>query len=492
MSPPALPRYVELIRVSTKDQAERDTPEDQRRALDALRTSRPGVLVTRIETAISGAKAIAERPDLLELEELAASGGFDELRVRHFDRLTRSPDPDEQDRVSRMLRKARAVVVEADGTITDPRTLAGRVITMIKQEGAAEERRRIWERTFGGRKRKAGEGCLAQGQPPFGRTYDKTTGEWGIHPERADIYRRMVELCLGGTSLLGIADALNREGRLTVRGLPWTDASICKLLHDPAMYGTYSTHGYTFHIPPIVDEATYHLVRAKLRSNNSLSGPRPKVFSLLRKKIICDYCGEPMWIQRGGGTPANFLYYRCSARSASCGGYHRLDVVDAAAMDTLRAALNDPEIIAKATALDAPKNAREIILREIAAAERELLDLDKQKEKLQRLYRKGLADERDLEKQMREVQRDLADVRTNLAVAKQRLVEAERATELSEGLIAAINELRASMESASQDQWRKLVELLFDRDGVRLGPNGTLRLVGRIPVGEPLSALGTR
>jgi hypothetical protein len=40
----ALPRIVELLRVSGQGQADRDTPADQRAALDRLREQYPGTL----------------------------------------------------------------------------------------------------------------------------------------------------------------------------------------------------------------------------------------------------------------------------------------------------------------------------------------------------------------------------------------------------------------------------------------------------------------
>ena len=62
------PRFVEMIRVSGRAQVERDTPENQRNALNRLREQRPGVLVERIEElAVSGALGVRERSALQRL-----------------------------------------------------------------------------------------------------------------------------------------------------------------------------------------------------------------------------------------------------------------------------------------------------------------------------------------------------------------------------------------------------------------------------------------
>src|SRR4051794_7125475 len=105
----ALPRYVELVRVSSQGQANRDTPEDQRAALNRLRLSRPGVLIERIDSTVSGAKDSDDRKDLQRLAELARSPAFDEVRVRHTDRLTRHEDPRERFMVYGLIADAGAV-----------------------------------------------------------------------------------------------------------------------------------------------------------------------------------------------------------------------------------------------------------------------------------------------------------------------------------------------------------------------------------------------
>src|SRR4051812_40174303 len=90
-----LPRFVELIRVSSKKQSDADTPEVQRRELEKLQQRRPGVLVERIEdgaSGLSGALGLAARPDLQRLAALARARAFDEVRVYDVDRLTRADD----------------------------------------------------------------------------------------------------------------------------------------------------------------------------------------------------------------------------------------------------------------------------------------------------------------------------------------------------------------------------------------------------------------
>ncbi len=90
---PEQPPFVEVIRVSTQAQADRDTPEEQRAEADRYRAAHPGTFVERIDEAVSGAKDAASRSDIQRLFELLAAGNVRQVRVRHVDRLTRHDDP---------------------------------------------------------------------------------------------------------------------------------------------------------------------------------------------------------------------------------------------------------------------------------------------------------------------------------------------------------------------------------------------------------------
>src|SRR5919197_1288111 len=185
-----LPRFVELVRVSGAGQAARDTPEDQRRALEQLRRSRPGAFVERIDEAISASIDSAHRSDLARLLELGRARAFDELRVRHLDRCTRHDDPRERFVVYGIVRDAGAVIVSADGQVIDPATDAGELNYYVQKLAAAQERRRIVERTREAKERLVREGRLVNGRPPWGRTFDARTGRWGIDKATAATYRR--------------------------------------------------------------------------------------------------------------------------------------------------------------------------------------------------------------------------------------------------------------------------------------------------------------
>src|SRR5436190_15378621 len=139
------PSFVELIRVSTKGQANDDTPEMQRRALDLLAERRPGERMARIEVQVSGAAKMRDRPDLLELERLSKLRAYKELRVYDLDRLTRSDDMRERAAVYGMVADAGAVIVDVSGRVIDPQDESGQseMDYLFRTYFAAHERKRI-------------------------------------------------------------------------------------------------------------------------------------------------------------------------------------------------------------------------------------------------------------------------------------------------------------------------------------------------------------
>ncbi len=477
-------RYVELIRVSSVGQRDKDTPQDQRAALDRLRLSRPGTLVERIDSCTSGAKDSDDRADLTRLFKLAADKALDELRVRHVDRITRHPDARQRAAIFGALMDAGAKVVEASGREIDPADEMGELDLTLQGWFAARERKRILERTLAGKERKAREGRLVSGRPPAGRTWDKRTGTWGVDEKGAALVRRIFKLCLAGHSLSKIAADLNREGIPTFGGNEWTATHVSRILHDPAATGAYSSHGHTASIPPLVDKATFEAAGERLRNNNSLSGPPAKIPAMLRKLITCAICESPLYVDKGGRTRDPHHYYVCSSFNPDCAVYHNVAKVDAAVRERIKAWLERPDVLRAGT--ERPKDEVREAESEAEEARRELRDLDRQEERVGRLLMKGLTPKVN-EKLLGEVVRNRAGAEQRLKAAQVRRDAAAHRDAMALELEAKIAELRAGIAKSTPKAWRKLCELLFPRSSstwIRIHPDGGLELKGTISIND--------
>jgi hypothetical protein len=481
-----IPRFVELIRVSSAGQAERDTPEDQRRALDRLAKTRPGRIVERIDhgaTGLSGAADLAQRPDLQRLAALSRERAFDELRVRHLDRLTRHDDPRERFAIYGMVADAHAVIVDAGGHVVDPATEIGEVDYFLQTWASARERRKIVERTVTARKR-----LSAEGRPmttiPYARRYDHAAREWRTDPVELKVYRRIFAEVIGGTSLHRLAAELNAEGLTAPKGGPWEASSLRQMIRKPAAIGRITSYGHPIDCPPVVDDVTQRRAVAAMTRGRSRSGPPAKHRALLRRIAVCAVCGSTMHVVVGG-TKSVGLYYRCAkAKSrhgvpAACaaGRHHRVDELDAAFLAALRAAVRDPERLLRDAAPSDTGQARA----DLEVVRRELERLDRREENLVRMRSQGEVRDEMWRRQSAEIGRLRAAAEERRGALLGSIESAERLRDQAQDSRAAVEAIRRRLAKASWEEWRQLVEAVWPRqDGtwIRIHPTGRIATAG--------------
>lgn len=299
-----LPRIVELVRVSSEAQKEKNTAELQRIALDKLRMSRPGVLVRRIEAlAVSGAKGVLQREDLQELLRLSRAKAYDELRVWNLDRLTRSEDPRERMAVFGMAIDAEAKIVDCTGKVIDPKDTSGmgELDYYLQSFFASRERLKIIARTGAGRRRAAQEGVLVQGSPPYGRRFNHDAKRWELVPHEVETYQRIIREVLAGKSVREIVDGLNQSAIAPARKSKWSPSTVKRLLRVPTIVGEYTVCGFKSHIPPITTREEWDQVRAALQMRRTTK-PLGSVAipSILRGLMKCEACGMTVHVMSDG------------------------------------------------------------------------------------------------------------------------------------------------------------------------------------------------
>jgi DNA invertase Pin-like site-specific DNA recombinase len=483
-----IPRFVELIRVSSAGQAERDTPEDQRRALDRLAKTRPGRLVERIDhgaAGLSGAADLAQRPDLQRLATLSRERAFDELRVRHLDRLTRHDDPRERFAIYGMVADAQAVIVDAGGHVVDPATEIGEVDYFLQTWASARERRKIIERTVTARKRLA-----AEGRPmttiPYGRRYDHATGEWSTDPREMTVYRRIFAEVIGGTSLHRLAARLNAEGLTAPKGGLWEASSIRQMIRKPAALGRITSYGHPIACPPVVDDVTQRRAIAAMRRGRTKSGPPGKHRALLRRIAVCGVCGSTMHVVVSG-TKSTGLYYRCANAKGRRGApptcsarrHHQVAEIDAGFLAAVREAVRDPDRLLRQAAPSAadPGQARG----ELDAIKREIERLDRREENLVRMRSQGEVRDEMWRRQSAEIGRLRAAAEERRDAIVGALEAAERLQGQAQDARAAIESMRRRLAKAGWEEWRRLIETVWQRQEgtwIRIHPGGQIEARG--------------
>ena len=147
-----------------------------------------------------------------------------------------------------------------------------------------------------------------------------------IHPEEADVVKRIYSLYLDGLGAKAVAGRLNGEG-LSYRGKPWSKGRILDIVGDEAYAGRYyynKKDGRTnrlkppeewikIPVDPIIDEVTWERVNTlkksrdprKPESNSAITGSK----TLLTGIAVCGLCGSNMALETGKG--GRYVYYNC-------------------------------------------------------------------------------------------------------------------------------------------------------------------------------------
>lgn len=496
--------YYAYLRVSSDEQKKKKTIDSQRIDVEAWAKSR-GVKLTAVlkDDGLSGTD-IAGRPDFTKLLQLLRDGKVGTLIVTAPDRLTRAEDWNDRAQIMTALKAHRTMLAMTSFGDFDPCAetadlMFGNFFTM-----ASMERKRIRARSFSGKARAVENGRLPSGRPPFGREYNRQTGTWSVNESEIEIYRRMFRLCLDGTSARQIAETLSRENIPSPGGKGlWRSSTVLAMLRHRSAIGEYNALGTTIQIPNIIDEATFKAVDARLTAARASHGAPTHKPRLLSGLMTCGACGAGIHVKTGGRGAAQ--YYVCGTAHSvhkskpgfvkpQCGSiYHRADDVDALVWQEVERLLTNPQQLQRAAGLG--RDAGTTDEKEIGTSEKELQNLERQQQNLMRLFRKGLADEGDLEKQMQEVQRarKAATDRLNVALARKATVGAMKA--MSQDMAERVKVLAASLNSAATvEQKKAFARVIFPKLGglgIRLFPDSQIEAVGTLGDQLPTSSRRT-
>lgn len=489
-------RYVELIRVSTRDQAERDTPEIQRTALDKLGAMRGGKFVERIEEpgGISGTLPLHQRPDLQRLKVLSDQKAFDEIRVYAIDRLTRSADPMERWAVYAMARGAGAIIVNADGTEINPADQVGEILFFFNSLGASDEAKKIKRRTRDGLKRAAAAGHLIGGSI-YGIRWLKEEKRAEINEEEAANIRRIFDMCASGSTTGEIASALNADGVKAPRGGRWSRSTIGNYLRHRAFLGTFPKTAdgvdYMIPVPQIVSQETWDQAQVTLDTN--WKRPRRKGYrhdSLCRGRVYCGTCGRRMDICTTRSKKGRvFNHYRCSTSRSTfdgpaCGnGYQRMLDVDEVVWNLLSERLRDPSLLLTAANAEPVPAADGSWERKINECEKALVNLRHKQELTLLLVGEDAFDA--VKKRMTQLKNDVRLKQRELELAQRALARQEQARRDMWNVEQRLASIDWNLTGADFVTKRELMEVLVPEHrpyGVTIHDDGHIEVVGALDI----------
>lgn len=495
----ALPRFVELIRVSSQGQADRDTPARQRSELDRFRLRRPGALVERIEAVASGALPLDQTPEGRRISHLARAGAFDELRIAELDRVLggRADDPRDRLAVFSMALDAGAVLVDTSGQVIDPADESGmgEMSYYLKTFMGSRERKLILRRTMGGRRRCALEGKFIGGHFTFWLKWDKTTKAVTVLEERVKIIKRAGDLAITrGLGTYQIAGQLERDGIPAPKGGKWSAMSLGRLLRNRALIGDHAQRlqGQTYQmaVPPVVDRQWFDAVQKVLDGRKGK--PRAACISkdaLCRGRVLCGECGEVMHVINAANSKGRY-YYKCRSHHRRAKGVlercanrmHQVETIDEAVWGRLVAFVRDPVLLREAAELPRGTTGASDAA-EVQRCEGELERDAKYQVTLARQQREGLLTDEAVERMLKEQAHRRRTLQDRLDEARGRLEAMEAVSRALPGLEDRLASIQGAVEAADFATRRAVLETLVPRlpgYGVKLFPEGMVEVKGAL------------
>src|SRR5487761_2148291 len=361
------------LRVSTGRQAESDLSiPDQRRQATAYCAGRGWEIAA--EYVEAGASATDERrPEFQRMIEAATTkpSPFDVILVHSFSRFFR--DQFQLEFYVRRLAKSGVRLLSITQELgDDPMSNMIRQIMALFDEYQSKENAK---HTLRAMKENARQGFWNGALPPIGyrvvaveQRGQKTKKGLEIDPIQAESVRLIFRLALEGEGRSGpmgiksITKHLNDAGIRTRDGGRWGIAAVHKVLTRTAYIGRHrfnlrcartkerkpEAEVVEMATPPIIDEADFAEVQARLKARNpafiaprTVSGP-----TLLTGICFCAQCGGAMTLRTGKG--GRYRYYACStkARQGETGCHGRtvpMEKLDTLVADHLERRLLAPE-----------------------------------------------------------------------------------------------------------------------------------------------------
>jgi site-specific DNA recombinase len=520
--PAASRRAAIYARFSTELQ--RDQSIEDQVALCRAAAHRDGfsIVAAYEDRARSGASMFG-RPGLAQLLRAAEGREFDVLFVEALDRLSR--DMADLAGIHRQLTFLSIEIRAVHDGVADTVTvgLRGLVGQLFREDGVKKIRRGM-------------AGVIREGRYAGGRSYGyrptpAAPGKPQIVAEEAAIVRRIFLEYADGRSPRDIAHDLNREGVPPPRGAAWNASTIngngergngvlqnplyvgelvwnrVRMVKDPSTGRRISRPN-----PPsewqradapqlaIVDRETWERAaerkRASLARGPEPRGPRRYQRSLLSGLLRCGACGSGMAKHdNANGRPR----IRCSraTESGSCDNRrsYYLDRIEAGVVESLRAEIDQPELIAEyvRTYHEERRRAAGDDSRERAKAETRLGEVDRQITRMVEAIAEGGAAFAALRGKLEELDRERRDLAASLAASAgpRNIVTFHPQTvatfqRMLESLAAELDAGDSPIEHAA---FRQLVERVIVHPAPK-GEDPRVEIVGKLAAILDLSGLG--
>ena len=141
-----------------------------------------------------------------------------------------------------------------------------------------------------------------------------------IQEDEAEVVRQIFQDYVAGKPMQTIYQELNEKGILC-KGKPFARSTVYTFITNEKYAGVYRHKGVEYEntYPAIISKDMFYMIKARLDFNRFGKHKRDVVY-LLRKKVVCGYCGKPVTSEAGTTRTGEVMrYYKCKGRKKDMG-----------------------------------------------------------------------------------------------------------------------------------------------------------------------------
>jgi len=316
-------KAVGYARVSTVAQAQHgESPQTQQDEITRFCESH-GLELIEIFTDLGVSGRKQDRPGLNALLDGARRKEFDIVVVSRMTRFGRSA----KDLLNNLgVLDDNHIKFASLKENLDTSTPAGRLLQTVLAGIAEFESEVIKSQMLENRHIRAKRGDIIIGKPPYGYAWNKEKKCMEVDPQEAEVYNRMVKMCLDGKSYKDITIALRKDGVKAKLAL-FSATVVGQILKNPCYYSgrlLRNTHVFKGNIkteemkpadqhfelklPPLTDKLTWDRVQEKIAFNKVKTKRTTNPNFWLRNVLRCGECGGTV---KPKSIRGRFDYYCC-------------------------------------------------------------------------------------------------------------------------------------------------------------------------------------
>ena len=331
-------------RYSSDNQTEQSIEGQLRVCEQYAKNNDIAILKTYIDRAMTGTND--NRPDFQQMIKDSASKEWQNIIVYKLDRFSRNKY--ETAKYKKILKDNGVKLISAMENIPD--TPEGIILESLLEGMAEYYSAELSQKVKRGMNETRLKGNFTGGTIIYG--YNVENHKVVINEEQAEVVRFIYEQYALGVYVKDIIQKLN-EKHIYNRGKPFARNTIYNILKNEKYSGIYRHNNEVFEnmYPRIVSQEIYDKVRKKTSQNHY--GKRSiEVVYLLRNKLKCGYCGEPISAECGTSSKGNKRrYYKCLGKkrhTTNCNKQTlRKEILENFVVNILLEELNRPETIEK-------------------------------------------------------------------------------------------------------------------------------------------------